>query len=311
MRALMVALLTDAIAPSLVRAAVGRWGPCGVGVQGPRQARMTAGLLGCARRDACREAPESAPLGRAWRQSGQRLGGPRHAVLGADTEGQAELLTQAGEDRCGLGHGGGVERPAGPQETPVTSGHGERSTGEAVAGVAMACKVRGPDLMGRAHADGWFPRMTDESAPGEQPVSAEAIAAGGAGRPGPWGPSWVPTHRRTLCPLSLDATVTHVSGLYPRRLIGDRADDSAPREHTLAAQGIALMAPHRRNRRRAPPRDGRPVRRDRRRWKIARLCAWLNQYQRVLTRWERCRERLTAFVQLALSMILLRRLRRY
>jgi hypothetical protein len=63
----------------------------------------------------------------------------------------------------------------------------------------------------------------------------------------------------------------------PRRLIGDRAYDSDPLDQTLAAQGIELIAPHRRNRKRAPTQDGRPLRRYRRRWKIERLFAWLNR----------------------------------
>jgi transposase len=96
----------------------------------------------------------------------------------------------------------------------------------------------------------------------------------------------------------------------PRRLIGDRAYDSDPLDQRLAAQGLELIAPHRRNRKRAPTQDGRPLRRYRRRWKIERLFAWLNKYKRVMTRWDHCSARFTAFVHLALAMILLRRLQR-
>jgi transposase len=47
------------------------------------------------------------------------------------------------------------------------------------------------------------------------------------------------------------------------------------------------------------------------RWvKAERLFAWLNKYKRVMTRWDRCGERFTAFVHLALAMSLLRRLQR-
>jgi hypothetical protein len=34
----------------------------------------------------------------------------------------------------------------------------------------------------------------------------------------------------------------------------------------------------------------------------------MNKYKRTLTRWDRCHERFTAFVHLAFSMILMRRL---
>jgi transposase len=93
--------------------------------------------------------------------------------------------------------------------------------------------------------------------------------------------------------------------------MGDRAYDSDPLDQTLAAQGIELSAPHRCNRKRAPTQDGRPLRRYRRRGKIERLFAWLNKYRRVMTRWDRCSERFTAFVHLALAVIVLRRLQRY
>lgn len=40
---------------------------------------------------------------------------------------------------------------------------------------------------------------------------------------------------------------------------------------------------------------------------LADTFAWLNAFKRVITRWDRCLERYTAFVHLGLSMILLRR----
>jgi transposase len=53
------------------------------------------------------------------------------------------------------------------------------------------------------------------------------------------------------------------------------------------------------------------LRRYRRRWQVERVFAWLNTYTRVMTRWDRCAERFTGFVHLALSMILLRRVQQY
>jgi transposase len=90
-----------------------------------------------------------------------------------------------------------------------------------------------------------------------------------------------------------------------------RADGRGrPLEQRLAAQGIELIAPHRRNRNRVPPQEGRALRRYRHRWKIERLFTRLHKYKRMMTRWDRCREHFTAFVHLALAMILLRRLQR-
>jgi transposase len=47
-------------------------------------------------------------------------------------------------------------------------------------------------------------------------------------------------------------------------------------------RGIELIAPHRRNRTRPPTRDGRPLRRYKRRWKIERLFAWLHNFRRLI-----------------------------
>ena len=77
--------------------------------------------------------------------------------------------------------------------------------------------------------------------------------------------------------------------------------------NALAAQGIEMIAPHRRNRKRKATQDGRPLRRYRRRWKIERLFAWLNTFKRTMARWDRFHQHFTAFVHLAFSMILLRR----
>jgi transposase len=94
----------------------------------------------------------------------------------------------------------------------------------------------------------------------------------------------------------------------PRRLIGDRAYDSDPLDSELAAWGVELIAPHRRNRSRPQTQDGRPLRRYRRRWKMERLNAWLQNYRRVLVRWDRDLENFRGFVQLACMLILLRHL---
>ncbi|WP_413017662.1 transposase [Noviherbaspirillum sp. 1P10PC] len=75
----------------------------------------------------------------------------------------------------------------------------------------------------------------------------------------------------------------------------------------MAQCGIELIAPHRKNRVKPTSQDGRPLRRYKRRWEIERTFAWLNKFKRVITRWDRCTERYTAFVYLALAMILLRR----
>jgi hypothetical protein len=110
----------------------------------------------------------------------------------------------------------------------------------------------------------------------------------------------------------VDATLADTCPLgRPRRRLGDRADDSDPLEQPRAAAGMALMAPPRRPRTRAARPEGRAWRRCRRRWTIARLCAWLNTYQRVMPRGERGAKRFPGVVHLARSMIVLRRVQQY
>ena len=93
----------------------------------------------------------------------------------------------------------------------------------------------------------------------------------------------------------------------PEKLIGDRAYDSDPLDEKLRALGVDLIAPHRRNRKKPKTQDGRPLRRYRKRWKVERLFAWLQNYRRILVRFERKLENYLGFVQLGCIVILLRR----
>ncbi len=111
-------------------------------------------------------------------------------------------------------------------------------------------------------------------------------------------------HEVTLVEATLDETLTLGR---PRRLIGDRAYDSDPLDQRLAQDGIEMISPHRRGRKRPATQDGRKLRCYSRRWKIERTFAWLNKYRRVLTRWDHNHHHFTGFVHLACAMILLRR----
>ncbi len=92
----------------------------------------------------------------------------------------------------------------------------------------------------------------------------------------------------------------------PERLIGDRAYDSDPLDKKLAEQGITLIAPHKSNRKKPKTQDGRELRRYRRRWKVERLFAWLQNYRRILVRYDRFLENYLAFVHLACIVIFVR-----
>lgn len=92
-------------------------------------------------------------------------------------------------------------------------------------------------------------------------------------------------HETTLVEATLEARFTAST---PRRLLGDRAYDSDPLDEQLRSRyGIEMIAPHRRNRKRAKTQDGRKLRRYKRRWKVERFFAWLGNFRRVLVRQER------------------------
>ncbi len=109
----------------------------------------------------------------------------------------------------------------------------------------------------------------------------------------------------TLVDETLDSGFLDVE---PELLIGDKAYDSDPLDrHLLETRGITLIAPNRRNRR-VPTQDGRPLRRYKRRWKVERLFAWMQNFRRLTTRWEYHAENFLGFVRLGCIRILLRRL---
>jgi transposase len=93
----------------------------------------------------------------------------------------------------------------------------------------------------------------------------------------------------------------------PRRLIADRGYDSDPLRRQLAARGIELIAPHRKNRRKPPTQDGRALRRYKRRWIVERTFAWLGNFRRLVVRYDRSLTVYQGFFHIACFMIVLRR----
>jgi transposase len=110
-------------------------------------------------------------------------------------------------------------------------------------------------------------------------------------------------HEVTLVQPTLQARFVEAA---PQRLIGDKAYDSDPLDEALKEQGIELIAPHRRNRTKPKTQDGRKLRRYKRRWKVERFFAWLQNYRRVTVRYERHACNFLGLVKLACLCILLR-----
>ncbi len=68
--------------------------------------------------------------------------------------------------------------------------------------------------------------------------------------------------------------------------------------------GIEMISPNRSNRKQKTL-DGRPLRRCQRRWKIESVFAWMQNYRRLVTRWEHLTENFLDFVQLACLLMLI------
>jgi len=92
----------------------------------------------------------------------------------------------------------------------------------------------------------------------------------------------------------------------PGKLIGDKAYDSDPLDAELAEKGVEMIAPHKRNRKKAKTQDGRPLRRYKQRWEVERLFVWLHKFRRIVVRYDYYAENFLGFVDLACIKILLR-----
>jgi transposase len=111
-------------------------------------------------------------------------------------------------------------------------------------------------------------------------------------------------HEVKLVEATIDSGFTQYA---PDRLVGDKAYDSDKLDEQLSEdRNIELIAPHKINRKKKPTQDGRKLRRYRRRWKVERLFAWLQNYRRLVVRYEYHVENFLGLLQLGCSLILLR-----
>lgn len=93
----------------------------------------------------------------------------------------------------------------------------------------------------------------------------------------------------------------------PRRLIYDKAADWDALRERLKKRRIDLICPHRSNRVAPKRQDGRKLRRYKKRYKVERANAWLQNFRRIVTRYEYYAHLFTGFVHLACMMIAIRR----
>jgi transposase len=111
-------------------------------------------------------------------------------------------------------------------------------------------------------------------------------------------------HEITLVEQSLESIQTEE---LPERLIGDKAYDSDVVDERIKENfNVALISPHKSNRKKSSTQDGRELRRYKKRWKIERFFSWLQSFRRVATRYEYKASNYAAMVKLATTIILMR-----
>ena len=94
----------------------------------------------------------------------------------------------------------------------------------------------------------------------------------------------------------------------PEKIVEDKAYDVDWLDEVLAQLGIEMIAPHRSNRLpQNKTQDGRKLKSYKKRWIVERTLSWLQNFRRVLVRYERSSLLYQSFVFLACLMILLKR----
>ena len=133
------------------------------------------------------------------------------------------------------------------------------------------------------------------------------VVADGQGVPLACHPTSASPAEVTLAEGVLDDVEGVAVGEEPTPVIADRAYDSDKLRENLRVKGWDLVRPHRRGRVRPKTQDGRKLRRYRRRWKIERTISWLQNFRRLVVRYEHDSSIYHGFVQLACILICLRR----
>ena len=111
-------------------------------------------------------------------------------------------------------------------------------------------------------------------------------------------------HEVKLVEATIDSGFTEYA---PDKLIGDKAYDSDKLDEQLRDErGVEMIAPYRKGRKKPRTQDGRKLRPYRRRWKVERLFAWLQNFRRLVVRYEYHVENFLCMVLLGCAKILLR-----
>jgi transposase len=93
----------------------------------------------------------------------------------------------------------------------------------------------------------------------------------------------------------------------PQRLIADRGDDSNQVRALLVKHDLEPIISKRRNNTVAAHQDGRKLRRYRRRWILERTNSWVQNFRRLVVRYERAVRNFEALVHMACVLITLKK----
>jgi transposase len=91
-------------------------------------------------------------------------------------------------------------------------------------------------------------------------------------------------------------------------VVADRGYDSDPLRERLKQRGTDLIVPYRNNNKQRRYEDGRKLRRYKRRWKIERTNAWLQNFRRIQIRYDRILAVFQGFFHFTCLLIILRHL---
>ena len=110
-----------------------------------------------------------------------------------------------------------------------------------------------------------------------------------------------------LLEATLDSLDIPGKKVQPQRLVADKAYDSNKARELIESRGMLPIIPARENNPKATHQDGRHLRRYGNRWIIERTNAWLQNFRRLVVRYERSHIIFEALIHMALAMMILKR----
>ncbi len=110
-----------------------------------------------------------------------------------------------------------------------------------------------------------------------------------------------------LLEATLDSLDIPGKKVQPERLIADKGYDSNEARELIESRGMIPIIPARENNAKATHQDGRRLKRYSNRWIIERTNAWIQNFRRLVVRYERSSIIFTGLIHMAFAMMILKR----